>query len=288
VKYAYYPGCSLSATGVEYNMSTLALAHKLGVELLEIPQWNCCGASYSHNRGHLFTIALPARNLALAERENLEVAVSCAACYNKMKGAREAVKSSPGMKEKINRILKMEYNATYDVLSSVEVFGKRYGLNNISARVTKPLTGLRVASYYGCLLVRPPQLAMDDQENPCSIDDIIGALGGTAVDWTHKVECCGAFHSTYNSQAGFNVIGDILAAAADSGADCIAVACPLCMLNLDMRQANVNKQRKTNYRMPIFYFTELMGLAVGILPKELGIQKHFVNPGPLLRAKALA
>jgi heterodisulfide reductase subunit B len=259
----------------------------LEIELWEIPQWNCCGAFYAQKKSRLLAVALPARNLALAERNGLNVAVNCAACYNKLKAAREAVKTSVELQKKVSEVIEMEYIASNDVLSIIEVFEREYGLDKIASRVEKPLAGLKVVSYYGCLLVRPAELAMDDQEDPQSLDRIVAALGGIPVDWSQKVECCGAFHSTYNAATGFQIISNILAAAVEAGADCVACACPVCMLNLDMRQGNINKVKKTNFQMPVFYFTELMGLAMGISPKELGIKKHFIDPQPLLKARNL-
>lgn len=287
MKFAYYPGCSLNATGIEYNMSTKVLAKKLEIELWEIPQWNCCGAFYAQKKSHLLEVALPARNLALAEKEGLDVAVNCAACYSKMKAAREAVRKSEELRKKVEDTIEMEYKADSKVLSIIEVFDRLYGSEKIGSRVVKPLTGLKVASYYGCLFVRPPALAMDDREDPRSLDRIIAALGGEVVEWSHKVECCGAFQSTYNTKTGLEMINNILAAAVNAGADCVACACPVCMLNLDMRQGHINKFKKTDYLIPIFYFTELLGLAMGSLPKELGINKHFTAPNSLLKNRVL-
>lgn len=282
---AYYPGCSAAATGAEYNMSTGALARALGIELVEIPQWNCCGASAAHNTSRLLALALPARNLALAEADNLDVAVPCAACYSRMKAVQETVRSSENDRKKVNRLIEMDYHARNEVYSIVEIFARPEILQQLAAKVVKPLTGLKVASYYGCLLVRPPELAMDDQEDPQAMDSIVKCLGGTPLDWHGKVSCCGAGHSTTLMPVGINMIGDILEAAAARGADCIACACPLCMLNLDMRQKDISKRKKTIYNIPVFYFTELAGFALGIPPQTLGFKKHFVNPLPLFKAK---
>jgi heterodisulfide reductase subunit B len=266
-------------------MSTEALARALGIELTEIPQWNCCGASAAHNTNHLLAQALPARNLALAEAENLDVAVPCAACYSRMKAVREAVRKSDLVRAKVSSVIEMDYHARNDVFSIVEIFAGTSTLQQIEAKVLKPLSGLKVACYYGCLLVRPPELAMDDQEDPQSLDRIIGSLGGTPLTWSGKVSCCGAGHSTTLLPVGFKMIGDILEAAEECGADCIACACPLCLLNLDMRQGDLSKRRKKSFKIPVFYFTELVGFALGISPKVLGFKKHFVDPLPLFKAK---
>ncbi|MDW7674591.1 MAG: heterodisulfide reductase-related iron-sulfur binding cluster, partial [Bacillota bacterium] len=175
MKYAYYPGCSLNSTGVEYNISSKAIAKHFGVELKEIDDWNCCGASAAHNTNHLLSLALPARNLAIAEKQGLDIAVPCAACYSRLKASKLAVQQSAATKATINDIIEMDYQGSKDVFSMIDVVHNGIGLNKIRESVQIPLEGLKVASYYGCLLVRPKHLAMDDQENPMKMDEIIGA-----------------------------------------------------------------------------------------------------------------
>ncbi|HHY60386.1 MAG TPA: heterodisulfide reductase subunit B, partial [Clostridia bacterium] len=167
MRYAYYPGCSLESTGVEYNMSAKAVAKHLGIELWEIPDWICCGASAAHSTDHLLGLALPAYHLAVAEKENLDVAVPCAACYNRMRASQHAVRTSPELKEKICRAIEMEYNGTNEAVALLDLMANRVGTGEIKKHVTRPLTGLKVASYYGCLLVRPRETTgFDDPENP--------------------------------------------------------------------------------------------------------------------------
>ncbi len=288
MRMAYYPGCSLNATGIEYNISAKAVAKHLGLELWEIPDWNCCGASAAHSTNHLLGLALPARNLAIAEKEGLDVAVPCAACFSRMKAAEMAVRQSPDMKQTINELIEMTYNATNHTRNLLDVMANAVGIETIAEKVVKPLSGLKVAAYYGCLLVRPPEIAQfDDAENPMSMDRIIEALGGTPVEWSFKVECCGAGHTTALPEAAAPMLHNIFRNAAENGADCFAVACPLCFLNLDMRQSEIKKKYSAGYNLPVFYFTELMGLAFGYAPKDLGLNKHFVNPMPLLDSKEI-
>ncbi|MGI6677595.1 MAG: CoB--CoM heterodisulfide reductase iron-sulfur subunit B family protein [Dehalobacterium sp.] len=285
MKYAYYPGCSLDATGIEYNLSTKLIAKNLGMELWEIPDWNCCGASSAHLADHLFSLALPARNLAIAEKEGLEtVAIPCAACFIRSKAASEAVKSSPEMQQKIADVIEMDFQGKSEVLSMLDVIGKKIGLEKIKAQVTKPLTGMKVASYYGCLLVRPPKIAQsDDTENPMVMDNIMEAIGAEPVDWSFKVECCGASHVVTKPDVGKEMIYEILKNAQNSGAEAIATACPLCMLNLDMRQKQINAKKGTNFNIPIYYFTELMAMSFGYEPKDVGMEKHFVPAVELIQ-----
>jgi len=283
MKYAYFPGCSLSSTGVEYDISTRKVAKSLGIELWEIPEWNCCGASSAHLTDHLLALALPARNLAIAEEKGLDVAIPCAACYARSKATEVEVKASPEMQKTISEVIEREYTGKTQARALLDVFVNDLGLEAISTLVNKPLKGLKVVSYYGCLLVRPPKLGFDDPEDPQSMDKLVEALGGTPVDWAFKTECCGAAHATTKSDVGFAMIEKILTAAKEKGADCIATACPLCMSNLDMRQTQVGAKFGQNYNLPVFYFTELMGLALGLKPEELGIEKHFVDALTLVK-----
>ncbi|MBC7342683.1 MAG: CoB--CoM heterodisulfide reductase iron-sulfur subunit B family protein [Clostridia bacterium] len=283
MRYAYYPGCSLHATGKEYDLSTRLVAKDLGVDLWELPDWTCCGSSAAHGTNAMLALALPARNLALAEKAGLDMAVPCAACYARLRNAELAVRKSLDLQEAIQDIIDMEYQATQEVYALLDIMANRVGLDLIKEKVKKPLYGLKVACYYGCLLVRPPEVgAFDDPEDPQSMDRLMEAIGAEAVPWAYKTECCGAGHSTTRTDIALKMLYDILRNAKLSGANCLATACPLCMLNLDMRQSAVEQKYGQQFRFPIFYFTELMGLALGHEPRELGIDKHFVDAMPLL------
>jgi heterodisulfide reductase subunit B len=283
LKYAYYPGCSLNSTGIEYNQSTKTVAKHLGIQLEEIDDWNCCGASAAHNTSHLLSIALPARTLALAEKQGLDVTVPCAACFNRMKAAQLEVRQSKEMKKTVAEVIDMEYNAGHEIRALLDVVVNEAGLDRIRESVTRPLTGLKVASYYGCLLVRPPKITgFDDAENPMTMDRLVEALGGEAVEWSYKVECCGAGHAVAKPVVAIPMIRDILKNAGLNGANCILVACPLCFSNLDMRQKEIGQSDNESHQLPVFYFTQLMGLAFGYSAKELSLNKHFVDPAKLL------
>ena len=286
LKYAYYPGCSLESTGIEYNNSTKIVAKHLGVELEEIPDWNCCGAVAAGSTSKLLAIALPARTLALAEKQGLDIAVPCAACFNNMKVTQYEVRQSKEMSKTVNEVIDMEYKGENEIKTLLEVLVDDVGIDKVKESVTRSLAGLKVASYYGCLLVRPPKVAcFDDPENPMSMDRLVEALGGEAVDWSYKVECCGAAYSSCKPEVANPMSRDILRNAKLNGADCILVACPLCFMNLDMRQKAIGQSDNTDYQLPIFYFTELMGLAFGYSAKELFLNKHFVNSAKLLEEK---
>lgn len=289
MRLAYYPGCSLESTAIEYNMSTHKVAKDLGIDFVEVDDWNCCGASPAHQADHLLPVSLVARNLAIAEKEGLDVAVPCAACYNRMKSAIKDLSNDKEKLAKVNDAIGLDYKVSNDAISLMEVFAKNVGAEKIKEKVTKELKGLRVASYYGCLMVKPPHItSIDDPENPQMLDDIVRATGATAVNWAHKTECCGAGLSVSKTDVVLKLGNDILDLAQASGADCLVTACPLCQMNLEMRQAQMEKKYNVKYNMPVFFITELMGLAFGHDAKELGIQKHFVNPLPLLKNKQIA
>ncbi len=283
MKIAYYPGCSLDTTGIEFRLSTDWCAEKMGMELWEIPGWNCCGASSAHAMDHLLSLALPARNLAMAEKEGMDVAVPCAACYSRFKTVEAEVRQDEKTQQQVAKAIDMDYRATNNTKSILEVFVDGMGLEDVKSHVVKPLKGLKVACYYGCYLVRPAKLGHADRaEDPQSMDELITSLGGEPVEWPHKTVCCGAGQITLMPDQGLPLAEEILRIAEICGADCLATACPMCLMNLDLHQLSVNKKYNKNYNLPVFYFTELMALAFGAAPKEIGLNKHFVDPMPLV------
>ena len=281
MKFAYYPGCSLHTGATEYEHSTQYVSKKLNVELEEIPDWNCCGASSAHSVGHLYGIAVSARNLAIAEQQGLDVVVPCAACYQRLAAVNYEMKKDPQVKEKLIKAIGRDYKGDTKVLSVLEVFSPE----EIAKKIQKPLKDLKVASYYGCFYVKPPKLAhVDDTENPMSMDKIMEAAGATVVDWAFKTECCGNSLAFHNKDVVLKASKGILEMAIEAGADCIVTACPLCHMNLDMRQSQINKKYNSNLNIPIFYFTELLSLAMGASPSEIEVDKHFVDTSSLVKS----
>jgi len=277
MKYAYFPGCSLSSTGIEYEMSTQETAKALGMELWEIPEWNCCGASSAHLTDHLLALALPARNMAIAEEAGLDVVIPCAACYARCKAVELAVTESKEMKASIEEIIERKYEGKSKARALLDILANDIERAAIKEKVSHNLKGLKAACYYGCLLVRPQATGFDDLEDPQSMDRLLHNLGAETVDWAFKTECCGASHPTTKSEVGLKMMDRILAAAKEAGANCIVAACPLCLNNLDMRQGQAEKEYNQKYDLPVFYFTELTGLAFGVDPTKLGLNKHFVD-----------
>jgi heterodisulfide reductase subunit B len=282
MKYAYFPGCSLHSTAKEYDSSTQAVCRVLGLELDEIPDWNCCGASSAHSLNHDLGIALPLRNLAKAEATGLDVVAPCAACFNRMKSADAALKSDPDLLRTLTGKIGVEYRGSINVISLLQAVHS-LGTEQIAKNVKTGLSGLKVACYYGCLLLRPPAtIGFDDPENPTSMDQIVTALGAEAIDWPYKHECCGAGLSISRSDVVVKLTHDILSMAKRAGANCLVTACPLCQTNLDSRQSQVESAYNEQYGMPVFYLTQLMGIAFGLSKGSLGLNKHMVDPMPVL------
>lgn len=278
MRIAYYPGCSLETSAKEYGDSTRWVARMLGVELQEIPDWSCCGATSAHSSDHLLSLALPSRNLALAEKEGLDVLTPCAACYNRFRAAEYQVRRDQTLRQEIREILGIDYQAGNHTISVLELLVDRVGLESIAARVTRPLAGMKVACYYGCFLVRPVSITgFDDPENPMSMDRLMKTLGADPVAWYLKAECCGAGLTTTRPEVGLRMAGEILKNALESGADCIVTACPLCHMNLDMRQGQVQRRLPMERSLPVYYITELVAAALGAEPEEVGVQRHFVE-----------
>ncbi len=285
MKLAYYPGCSLKGTSFEYEVSLLKILEALNIEIKEIPDWNCCGASAAHSINHNLSIALPARNLAIAEGEGYEsVLAPCAACSNRLKTAHHELKSDEILKKKITDSLEMPYNADMEINNMLEFLIKIVGKDKIKSMVKKPLSGLKVASYYGCLLVRPPKIMQfDDPENPVSMDELVGLTGAETVDYSYKTECCGAINSLSKPDVVMALTGNVLYDIKKHGADLVVVACPLCHSNLNVRQREIERKYSEKIGLPVLFITELLGLSFGIAPKDLAIEGHMVAADRVLR-----
>jgi heterodisulfide reductase subunit B2 len=280
--YAYFPGCSLESTASEYDLSVKAVSSRLGIELVGIPDWNCCGASAVHSTNQQLAHALVGRNLALAEKANLDMMVACPACYLRFRTTYWTVKAEPGQQKKIEELTGMPYRATYQIRHLLDIIFNEVGLDKVRKLVSKPLKKLKVVCYYGCYLVRPPKVAaFDDPENPQVMDKILTALGAEVKDWSGKVDCCAGSLSISKAAIAGKLVGDIIEMARKAEAEAIVTACPLCQSNLETRQGS--RQSK----LPIIYFTELMGLAMGLPDTKLWMKKHLISPLHLLSAHGL-
>ena len=276
----YYPGCALHGTSNDYEQSARACLEALGVGLKEVNDWICCGATAAHSINHRLSVALPARNLALAERDGFgEVLAPCPMCSMELLKASDLMKSDGKLRQEMGRIVELDFNGRTEVLNLIQAFQK-VGLDSIKAAVKRPLEGLKAACYYGCLLTRPPEtLRFDDCERPSSMEAVVAALGGSAVEWNYKSECCGAGMTLANTDIVLELSHKILTNAAAHGANCVVVACPMCHVNLDMKQADIEKRYGVRHGMTIYYLSDLVGRALGLSDEALGIDRHFVYGG---------
>jgi len=284
-KYAYFPGCSAESTARDMHMSSLAVARELGIELLEPQGWTCCGATAGHQTDRILAASLAVANLLKVRAMGMDLVANCAACYNRMKVANHDVSGNADIRRRVADVVGTDYDGSVKVRHFVEILLQDIGLDVIRAAVTSPLGDMKVASYYGCLLVRPPEVTQfDDPENPKSIDRLVEAMGGQALDWPHKLECCGGGLSLSRTDVVVKLTDSILSMAQAAGAECVVVACPMCQVNLDLRQLDIKKKLGHDYDMPILYITQLLGLALGIAPEELGLNKLMISPDRVLKA----
>jgi heterodisulfide reductase subunit B2 len=277
IRIGYYPGCTLKGTAVEYDKSVTGIASLLGVDLVEVPDWNCCGASSAHATNRKLSLALAARVLAIAEQEGMDrVLVPCAACYNRLVKTQVEAAENETLRQEISTIIEMPFSAKTKPVGILEFFSEM-GSEKIKSLVKKPLEELKVACYYGCLLLRPPKLIrFDDCEEPQVMENVVEAIGAEPVEWAFKTECCGAGFSLSKKEVVLNLTEKILRNAKLEGADVITVGCPLCHANLDFRQIDILKKNK-DINIPVLYITELVGIALGLTPKEVGLQSHFID-----------
>lgn len=283
-KYAYFPGCSLEKMALSYHVSTMETTRKLGVELKELDDWNCCGATTYSHVDELLAYTLSARNLALAEKENLNLVAPCAACYKNSYFTNENLKKDPDLAEHINFALEednLHFSGNITVHHLLEVYVHDVGLEEIKAKVTRPLAGLRVAAYYGCQILRPRK-DHENVEQPSFFEDLLSAIGAEPVDFPTKLLCCSGSLILTNRHAALSMIRNLLKCAGDSGAAVIATACPMCQVNLECYQKQVNQEFGTDFSLPVLYFTQLVGLALGIAPNRLRIGTELVLPTPAL------
>ena len=281
MKLGFYPGCSLNGTAREYNESVKALAPVFGIELIDIDDWNCCGASAAHAVNRDLSLALPARTLALAEKQGFdEIVVPCAACFNRLAVAQYELNKDEMLKKSVEKSIDMTFKNDIKILNVVQ-FIEKYIKDKIAEKVSHKFEH-QVACYYGCLLVRPNKIIdFDRVEDPTSLDELMQLIGATPIDWGFKTECCGASLSIARTDLVAKLSGNIVKDAADRGAEAIIVACPMCQSNLDMRRPQIDKYVGKEIPTPVIYITQAIGLAVGIAPEKLGLQRHFVKVNTL-------
>jgi heterodisulfide reductase subunit B len=277
--YSYFPGCSSEATASPLGLSVPPVAKALDIDLTELEDWNCCGSTPYWSVDKLEAAAMASRNLALAEKTGLDLVTPCSNCFVVLHSANNYLKELPPFRERVNKALaaaKLKYGGGVRVRHLAEVLYTEITPEGIGAKVTKPLKGLKVASYYGCQLVRPD--GFDDPESPHSLDEIVVSLGAEAVPWEMKARCCGSSLALSEPDVALELINKILRNAQENGAQCLVTPCPLCQLNLDAYQSLANSQFKAKYNLPVLFVTQLIGVALGIPADDLALSRNIVSP----------
>ncbi|MFC1926503.1 CoB--CoM heterodisulfide reductase iron-sulfur subunit B family protein [Chloroflexota bacterium] len=280
---SYYPGCSLEGTAVEYGESIDAIAKTLEVNLKELHDWNCCGASSAHVTNHMLAIALAARNLYIADKEGTDLVVPCAACYSRLKAAEKELLSGQEIEGFSDK-----YAGNFHIKHITDFLWDDVGERAILEKLKKPLQGLNPVCYYGCLTTRPPKVTdAVNPEDPQAMDRLLQVLGANVVNWSYKTDCCGGSLVLTQPEIAKELIKKLLNVAEEAGADCIVTACPMCQSNMDTKQKEISHETGKEYKLPIFYLTELMGLAFGDSDAGKWLGRHMIDPRPLLKEKGL-
>ena len=282
MKYAFYPGCSGHSTGKEYEDSTKAICKVLDIELVEVPDWNCCGsidAVYSFKP--LYQTALAARNLAIAKNMHMDIITPCSGCYFTLNRTNKILRENGRTKRLVNEALEevgLNYHGSVRVLHLADVLLSDMVIQKIKENCKIQLNNVNIASYYGCYLVRPPEICnFDDPEHPTRLDNLIEAVGASKVDYYGKTRCCGSSLGITDEELALKMSKDILLSAKNSGASCLVTACSFCHMNLDARQKDIESHFDIKINLPVLYFTQLIGLAFGIEPKQLGLHRNCVS-----------
>ncbi|MFZ1238120.1 MAG: CoB--CoM heterodisulfide reductase iron-sulfur subunit B family protein [Anaerolineae bacterium] len=285
--YAYYPGCSLHGTATEYADSTELVCQTLGIELHELDDWNCCGASSAHAVNPWLALGLVGRNLHLAQQTGLhQLLLPCAACFARFKETQHTLRHDPETAAQVAYVVGAEVPTDLDIEPLLAVLSQPAPLAELRAHLLQPLIGLKLAPYYGCLLTRPPDVThFDDPEDPQTLDNLLRLIGAEVVDWPGKTVCCGASLALSRPDLVHDLSGQLLSWAEAAGADAIVTVCPMCHSNLDTRQNQIRRAHKGDYHLPIYYITELIGLALGFDPDRLGISRHVTEAATLLAQK---
>ncbi|MCK4645247.1 MAG: CoB--CoM heterodisulfide reductase iron-sulfur subunit B family protein [Candidatus Aminicenantes bacterium] len=288
---SYYPGCTLKNYAKNFEESALYSLKKLGVEVEELPRWNCCGTVFSLATDDLIHHVAAIRNLIRAKESNSnKIMTLCAMCYNTLKRANERVKADPESLDKINQFMyreNIDYEGDVKVLHLLELLRDEIKLENLGKHVVKSLKNLKVANYYGCLLVRPKEIGLDDIENPTVLENIMTSLGADPIDFPYKTECCASYQTVDKPEIVADRTFHILTSAQEQGAEVVTVSCPLCAFNLDHRQKETVREYPEFKNIPILYFTQLMAIALGCPEEVLRLDLNFIDPKPILKEKGL-
>lgn len=283
--YAYYPGCSLEATGKPYDVSLRKVFERLGIGLVEIEDWNCCGATSYISMNKLAAYAISARNLAWAEKNGMSVCAPCSSCYTILSKVNRHIRWGDAARTQLNEVLaaaNLRYDGTAEVLHPLDIIVNYFGIERVIEKVVHPLRGLKIAPYYGCQIVRPMG-RFDDRDDPMALDNLFSAAGAHVVAFRAKVRCCGGMLMTTYEDVALRLNRDILQHAREAEAEILVTTCPLCQINLEAYQDRLDGAFGEARHVPIVYFTQLLGLALGCSEEELMLDRMVVDPRPALR-----
>jgi len=291
MKISYFPGCTLKNHAKNFEDSAICALNNLGIEVQELDRWNCCGTVFSFATDDLIHHLAPIRNLIrVKEQDSDKVMTLCAMCYNTLKRSNLRMQKDKESLDIINDLMyreEVKYEGDVTVYHLLELLKEGIKFENLAAKVVKPIKKLKVASYYGCLLVRPKEIGFDDQENPTILDNLMEALGADPIDFPYKTECCAAYQTVDKPEVVADRTYQILTSAQEHGAEVVVVSCPLCAFNLDHRQKHTLRKYPEFKHIPILYFTQLLAIALGCPEETLRLDLHYVDPKPILKEKAL-
>jgi heterodisulfide reductase subunit B len=286
--YLYFPGCTLYTKAKNFDQTARNCSHLLGFELKELPNWTCCGAAFPLATDNLMALLAPSRILASAREEGTVLTTLCSVCFNVIKRTNRLLQGDEDKRETINHFIEKNYQGDLRVLHYLEILKQDIGLPQLKERVRKSLDGLKTAAYYGCMLLRPfEEMEFDDKEKPTLFEEFLEALGAKAVDYPYKIECCGSFQSVGSPDVATECALKILTSAIKHGAEVVVSTCPMCTFNIDHKQSDIRQKCLDFKPIPVLYFTQLLGIAMGLDAQTLGFEQNAVDPLPLLKQKGL-
>lgn len=290
-KIAYFPGCSLKGTSALYDVQVKMMLKSLGIEAVELKNWNCCGATSAAKEDHIMAVSFAARNLGIAEKTNLDrIVIPCSACYSRMVLGQNALKENLELKSEINESLSAPVKNSIEILSLIEVLLPLALDGTIKSKIARSLAGLKTACYYGCMQVRFPSkfFPMENPENPNGMETILSSAGAKPIDWGYKTDCCGASASVNDTETSLRLMSHIMKDAVARGAECFVTTCPFCHLNLDAYQDEFCIKYGIKHRLPVYFITELIGISLGLNAEKLQINRHFIDAiTPLLEQEII-
>ncbi len=284
--YLYFPGCTLYTKAKNFDQTARDCSLLLGFELKELANWTCCGATFPLATDNIMALLPPSRILAKAREQGTTLTTLCAICFNVIKRTNRLIQNDGEKREKINNFIEMNYQGDLRILHYLEILKQEIGFAQIKERVKKPLNGLKAAAYYGCMMLRPfDEMGFDDKERPTLFEEFLEAMGAEPVDFPYKIECCGSFQSIGSPEVATECAYKILISAVKNGAEVVVSTCPMCTFNIDHKQSDIKEKYLAFKPIPILYFTQLLGMAMGLDRQTLGFEQNFVDPLPLIKEK---